>query len=190
MGASDVVTLSEVDAEMLDGGVNLFIGDVFSDGFFVEKVRDVIDRADDRLIEGFGVDGADEAAIDFNKLNRDIAEIGQRRKSATEVIERKADAEGLEFADEIDGEVEIGDKGGFGDFESEARWADVAHFHLFYNITFDIGIADGLSGEVDAHFNLGSNAEIKECELEYMEVDLIHAAKTVGSGEEDSWGSP
>jgi hypothetical protein len=75
-------------------------------------------RADDR--HAFLVaDVADEAAVDLDHVERQRAQVRQRRIAGAEIVEREADALVLEAGDDRSREVDVGEQRAFGDLDHQ-----------------------------------------------------------------------
>ena len=70
------------------------------------------------------VELADERAVDLDRVDRQLLEVGQGRIPGAEVVDGDLDAEsshGVEFSG---GGDEVGQQDGLGDLDSEATWID------------------------------------------------------------------
>ena len=70
-------------------------------------------------LSGSLTEGRDEAAVDLDHVERQRAQVGERRKAGAEIVERQPDALVLEAGDDRPGEVDVGEQRAFGDFDHQ-----------------------------------------------------------------------
>ena len=70
--------------------------DALGDGLEVERLAEPQDREDDRRLGRPVVEARDERAVDLQLVDREAAEVVQRRVAGPEVVDREPDAEALQ----------------------------------------------------------------------------------------------
>src|SRR5690606_35508887 len=87
-------------------------------------------QADDGLHDGqvVGVVGqaGDEAAVEFEYVDRQALEVGQRGVTGAEVVQGDGDAEGAQAGEGLGGDFDVGKQGAFGQLQTQARGRQAA----------------------------------------------------------------
>src|SRR5207342_2362307 len=123
---SEQVALCVVDLHLLQDAVLRFGLDLFGDGALADHVGDVADRTHDRLRQRRGFEAADEAAVDLDVVDVEIAEVAERTEAGAEVVQREAATEVAHLADEALRALAIADDAGFGDFQAQVLRRETA----------------------------------------------------------------
>ena len=102
-GASEVVALRLIGTHS-DEGIhlgNLF--DAFRDHAQAERVRQIDDGFDDRLVRERPADAGDELPVDLHCSHRQLAKVRQRRVAGAEIVEGDLDAQFAQLLEQPDG---------------------------------------------------------------------------------------
>src|SRR5690349_8669026 len=92
------VALNHADAEVANQLEVVVRLNTLGAGIHAQSLGEGDDRADDRCVAICrGCRAADEALVDLDLVERRLLEIAERAVSGTEVVERQAHAQGLEF---------------------------------------------------------------------------------------------
>ena len=94
--------------------------DALGDDLEAEVVAERDDRAHDRGVVGVAVHVEHERAVDLELRDREPGEVGERRVAGAEVVDRDADAERLEPADDVRRPRGIRDDRALGDLDRQA----------------------------------------------------------------------
>ena len=120
---------------------------------FAGQVADLVNRAHhftvDRIMQNF----LDETAIDFEKVDREVLEVTERRQTGTEIVQRKLTTE---FFERINKPVCLrvaGNRSCLRNLEADLRRIQSAHLELIDDEGQELVIPETLSGKVDgAHY--------------------------------------
>jgi len=117
-----------------------------------------VGEADDGRHDGsvFGVarprvQAGDELAVDFQQVDREPAQIGQRRVARPEVVDGDLDAEFLQRAQRRGRRLGIAHDDALGDLEAEQRGIETSPFEDVGDVVDEHRRVELASGEVDAH---------------------------------------
>jgi hypothetical protein len=69
-------------------------------------------------------DAVDERAVDLERVDGEVAQVGERREAGTEVVEREVRAERLDLVQARDGRLEVLHELGLCDLEDQAAGRD------------------------------------------------------------------
>src|SRR5688572_4736581 len=68
--------------------------DAFGGRIHAERLREAVDRGNDRTVAAAGLSGpADEALVDLDLVERGLLQIAERRIAGAEIVERQPDAD-------------------------------------------------------------------------------------------------
>ena len=90
---ADAVALGDVASEDTEAVGDVVGLDALRHDLQAEVVTEVDRRSDDRLVLCVDDQVGDEAAVDLELGDRELAEVAQRRVSGTEVVDREVDAD-------------------------------------------------------------------------------------------------
>ena len=93
--------------------------DAFGDDAQVEALGECDDRGHDRGVVLFCADRAYEGLVDFEDVDREGAQVGERRVASPEVIEGQVETEASQLAKERLCADRVVDEGALGEFERE-----------------------------------------------------------------------
>ncbi len=96
------------------------------------------------------VEAGDERAVDLEDVDRELAQVAQRRVAGAEVVDRQTDPEGLERPERRDGRLDVADEGRLGDLEREAGRVEPGRREDPRDVADEIGVGDLSTGQVDA----------------------------------------
>ena len=91
-----------------------------------ERLRHRDDRRDDRSAAVIGFDFREEAAVDLQVIDREFAQVAQRRVAGAKVIERDGDVEAAKFFEHAYRTVTAGHQRRLRDFDVEILGLDAA----------------------------------------------------------------
>src|SRR5690606_38094335 len=111
-------------------------------------------QADDGLHDGqvVGVVGqaGDEAAVEFEYVDRQALEVGQRGVTGAEVVQGDRDAEGAQAGEGLGGDFDVGQQGAFGQLQAQARGRQAACGERAVDVVDQAGLGELARGQVDA----------------------------------------
>ena len=121
-GSGEEVALAGVAAGVAERGELGGLFDPFGNDVEIEVVSDADDRSDHEESLGVGLlaELADEGLVDFEEVDREGVQVGERGVLGAEVVERDTDAEALEGVESLVDEGRVGQQGAFGEFEDES----------------------------------------------------------------------
>src|SRR5690606_13902148 len=99
----------------------------------------------DRIVQNL----AHEAAVDLEKIDREVFEVAEGRQAGAEVVERELAAELLQRLYESVRLREARDGGGFRDLEADLRGVQPAAVELLDDERQELVVAEALPREVD-----------------------------------------
>jgi hypothetical protein len=105
-GFSSVSTASR-GAELCNQRPRRFVFDVLCDSFELHDLGHLGDGCNHRLRNTVFGDVADEAAVDFQCVNLEIFQVGERTQAGTEVVQRNAASTFAQLIDKTLGFFEI-----------------------------------------------------------------------------------
>jgi len=126
--------------------------DVFrelGDGLLAGQMTDLVDRAHHLAIDGVVQDLLHEAAVDLQKIHREMLQIAERGQAGAEIVERELAAELLQCLDETVGLREARDRRGLGDLEADLGGVEAAAMELIDHVRQKLVIAQALAGKID-----------------------------------------
>ena len=97
----------------------------------------------------------DEFAVDLDVVEREVFEVVEGAEAGAEVIEREAAAVVAEVLREGLGVGDVGDGGGFGDFEDQVGRIAGAGSQPIVDRLQERGVAEGFAGDVDLELEFG-----------------------------------
>ena len=107
------------DADFLQGGQLLERLDALGDDREFQPRRERHDARGNRRGNVVRAQVGDEAAIEFDRPDREATEVGQRRVAAAEVVECHRDARGLQPRKHVSSSIRIMHQRGLGKFQSQ-----------------------------------------------------------------------
>ena len=125
--------------------------DAFGDGPKPQCVGHVDDAAHDGLVLLAARDPPHEGPVDLEVVDREPAQVAQRRVPGTEVVEGELNAQRLQLAQPRDGSVDVGHGGGLGDLQDKPVGGQPRHLESLGHDVDEAGLLQLAGGDVDAH---------------------------------------
>src|SRR6185369_10764060 len=92
------------DAERLELGLGL---DALGDHFHPQRAAEMDDRLDDRRALALAAHAVDEAAVDLEAIERELADIVEARIAGAEIVERDAETHLAQAVQRLGGAIGI-----------------------------------------------------------------------------------
>src|SRR5581483_5809052 len=93
----------------------------------------------------------DEAAVDLELVEREAAEVRERRVAGTEVVDREPDAERLERAERLTGRVDVVEEHALGDLEAQGVRRERMPLEQRGDVVAEVGAEELAGRQVDRH---------------------------------------
>ena len=124
--AGEEEALAEVALFALEGLELGLVLDSFAERLEAERLAELDERVDERA--GFlrGGDAGDEGAVDLERVDGELAEVGEGAVAGAEVVDRDAHAECLEGGEAGGGLVDVLHERGLGDLERQRGGVEAA----------------------------------------------------------------
>ncbi len=85
----DAETLRVVHAELLESCGNRVVFHELGDGLHADHMAELVDGFNHGVVHAVAEHILDEAAVDFEKVDRQAFEVGERTQAAAEIIQRE-----------------------------------------------------------------------------------------------------
>src|SRR5690606_31868983 len=114
------------------------------------------DGLDDGQVVGVVGQAGDEAAVEFEHVDGQALEVGQRGVAGAEVVQGDRDAESAQAGEGLGGDVDVGEQGAFGQLHAQARGGKAAGGERVLDVVDQAGLGELARGQVDAQPGCGA----------------------------------
>jgi hypothetical protein len=138
----DPVPLRVAHALLAQELERLVVGDVLGDRLGAEPLRELDQRLDRQLARAALGDGHDQVAVDLQEVDRQVAQVAERRERRPEVVQGEAAAHAAQPLCQPLAVLQMRGGDVLGDLEDEARRVEVGHRDLLLDQRGQLWVAE------------------------------------------------
>jgi hypothetical protein len=147
----EVVALAERAVQLAQRLELVGVLETLGDDLQVQRLTELRDGGDHGVALGAGRHAVDERLVDLQRVDREAAQVAQRRVTRTEVVEREPDAEVLEQLDLAGRLVGVLGEQRLGDLEGEQRRVEGRLVQRIGHVADEIRVLELAHRDVHAH---------------------------------------
>jgi hypothetical protein len=129
----DDESLHEVDAHLSNGLERSLILDLLGHDLKIQGTRQLDHCGNHRPIHAVGLQVANIGTVDFQIVDSEILQVGERTNTAAKVIQCESTADPMQNVDKAMGVIEITDDRRLGNLEAELRGRNAGVIQRFNN---------------------------------------------------------
>src|SRR5690606_14057361 len=166
----------------------------FGNGGDSHHLTHLMDSLHHGIVDGVLAHVLYEQAVDLEEIHRQAAQITERGKPGTEIVQGELAPALAQALDKMFGALQVGDHGGFGDLETNPLGLHAAGPQLLDYVFQEGLVAERLPGDVERETAYagelriaGARAHPLEHHADYATVYPGHHMKALGCGQESAW---